>query len=119
MDTKPLSYLSLKTAVGPSFIHSKGLFAVAPIKKGEVVCVKGGHIFTRQYLKGIVARLGPAEVQIADDLFIGPLDEDERFQDLQLALAMFGAGEREADEKMLAGECKYALRLLREETHGG
>ena len=32
---------------------------------------------------------------------------------------MFGAGEREADEKMLAGECKSALRLLREETHGG
>ena len=48
-----------------------------------------------------------------------PLDEDERFRDLQLALAMFGAGEREADEKMLAGECKYALRLLREETYGG
>jgi hypothetical protein len=78
MDTKPLSYLSLKTAVGPSFIHSKGLFAVAPIKKGEVVCVKGGHIFTRQYLKDIADRLGPAEVQIGEDLFIGPLDEDER-----------------------------------------
>jgi hypothetical protein len=77
-ETKPLSYLSTKTAVRPSVIHGKGLFAAAPIKKGEVVCVKGGHIFTRQYLKGIVARLGPAEVQIADDLFIGPLDEDER-----------------------------------------
>jgi hypothetical protein len=78
MDTKPLSYLSPKTAVRPSPIHSKGLFAVTPIKKGEVVCVKGGHIFTRQYLKGIAARLGPAEVQIGDDLFVGPLDEGER-----------------------------------------
>jgi hypothetical protein len=44
-----------------------------------------------------------------------PLDEDERFSDLQLALAMFGAGDRDADEKMLAGECKYAVRILREE----
>jgi len=44
-----------------------------------------------------------------------PLDADERFKDLQLALAMFGAADREADEKMLAGECKYALRLLGEE----
>jgi len=43
------------------------------------------------------------------------LDDDERFSDLQLALAMFGAADLEADEKMLAGECKYALRVLREE----
>jgi hypothetical protein len=57
--------------------------------------------------------------QIEGEFATSPLDEDERFRDLQLALAMFGAGEREADEKMLAGECKYALRVLREETHGG
>jgi hypothetical protein len=42
------------------------------------------------------------------------LDNDERFSDLQYALAMFGASDREYDEKMLAEECKYALRLLRE-----
>ena len=30
------------------------------------------------------------------------LDDDERFSDLQLALAMFGASDREHDEKMLA-----------------
>jgi hypothetical protein len=41
------------------------------------------------------------------------LDDDERFRDLQLALAMFGAGDRESDEKMLTSECSYALRLLR------
>ena len=44
------------------------------------------------------------------------LDDDERFQDLQLALAMFGASEREADECMLAGRCRYALRVLRESS---
>lgn len=52
--------------------------------------------------------------QMEGEFAASPLDEDDRFRDLQLALAMFGAGEREADEKMLAGECKYALRLLRE-----
>jgi len=77
-ETKPLSYLSKKTAVKPSPIHGKGLFATAPIRKGEVVCVKGGHVFTGENLRGITARLGPAEIQIADDLFIGPLDEEER-----------------------------------------
>jgi hypothetical protein len=41
-----------------------------------------------------------------------PLDEDERFADLQLALALFGAADREHDERMLASECRYALRLL-------
>ena len=45
-----------------------------------------------------------------------PLDEDERFSDLQSALALFGAGEREHDERMLASECRYTLRLLHENT---
>ena len=50
--------------------------------------------------------------QMESEFAASPLDEDERFSDLQLALAMFGAAGREADEKMLAGECRYALRLL-------
>jgi hypothetical protein len=41
------------------------------------------------------------------------LDGDEQFRGLKLAIRMFGAGDREADEKVLAGECRYALRLLR------
>ena len=52
--------------------------------------------------------------QLEGEFATSDLDDDERFSDLQLALAMFGAGGREADEKMLAGECKYALRVLRE-----
>ena len=52
--------------------------------------------------------------QMEGEFATGDLDDDERFSDLQLALAMFGASDREYDEKMLTGECKYALRLLRE-----
>jgi SET domain-containing protein len=73
-----LSYISPKAAVKPSAIHGRGLFAVAPFKRGEVVCVKGGHIFDRERLKEIQPRLGSAEIQIGEDLFIGPLSDDER-----------------------------------------
>ncbi len=73
-----LSYLSPKTQVKPSAIHGRGLFAIAPIAQGEIVCIKGGHIFDRQTLRAVQPALGAAEIQIAEDLFIGPLTEEER-----------------------------------------
>src|ERR1700754_4830503 len=73
-----LSYLSPKVAPQESPIHGKGLFAVAPIAKGEVVCVKGGYIFDRQTLGSMPGWFRAAEVQVAEDLFVGPLGEDER-----------------------------------------
>jgi len=42
------------------------------------------------------------------------LEDDEQFRGLKLAIRMFGAGDREADEKAFAGECRYALSLLKE-----
>jgi len=66
-----LSYLSPKAAVRRSPIHGKGLFAVRAIKKGEIVAVKGGYIFDRRTLRKTQNVVGPAEIQIADDLFIG------------------------------------------------
>jgi SET domain-containing protein len=73
-----LSFISPKATVRESPIQGRGLFAVEPISKGEVVCVKGGHIFDRRILRQVQERLGPAEIQVAEDLFIGPLKEDER-----------------------------------------
>src|SRR6266705_674378 len=73
-----LSYLSDKTDVKQSPIYGKGLFAVEPIHKGEIVCVKGGHVFTGETLRNTSPSLGPAEIQIADDLFIGPVTQEER-----------------------------------------
>ena len=73
-----LSYISPKAAVRPSPIHGRGLFAVEPIARGEVVCVKGGHFFDRRRLEELTPRLGPAEIQIGEDLFIGPVEEAER-----------------------------------------
>ncbi len=73
-----LSYLSPKTFVQASAIQGRGLFAKAPIVRGEIVCIKGGHIFTRETLRAAQPALGPAEIQIAENLFIGPLTAEER-----------------------------------------
>jgi uncharacterized protein len=74
----PLSYRSPKTEVRESPIHGRGLFAIAPIAKGEVVAVKGGHIINRDQLREITPKLGPVEIQIGDDLFIAPVTPEER-----------------------------------------
>ena len=73
-----LSYISPKAAVKQSPNQGRGLFALEPIAKGETVCIKGGHIFNRRTLQEVTQALGPAEIQIGEDLFIGPLNEQER-----------------------------------------
>jgi hypothetical protein len=73
-----LSYISPKAAVRESRIHGRGLFAVEAITKDEIVAVKGGHVFDRRTLGDVEPLLGPAEIQIGEDLYIGPLAESER-----------------------------------------
>ena len=73
-----LSYISPKSIRRKSNIHGTGLFALAPFSKDEIVCVKGGYIFNRGRLEAMPDWYRAAEIQIADDLFIGPLDETER-----------------------------------------
>lgn len=73
-----MSYLSPKTEVRPSPIQGRGLFAREPIARGEIVAVKGGHIFDIKTLRHLQPSLGPAEIQIADDLYIGPTASADR-----------------------------------------
>jgi hypothetical protein len=73
-----LSYLSPKVAPRKSPIHGTGLFAVEAVAEGEVVCVKGGYIFNRERLGSMPEWYRAAEIQIAEDLFIGPMLEGER-----------------------------------------
>jgi hypothetical protein len=73
-----LTYLSPKTEVRESPIHGKGLFARQPIAAGEIVAVKGGHIFTEAQWVLLAPELGPAEIQISEDLFIAPAHLDQR-----------------------------------------
>ncbi|MDQ1612690.1 MAG: uncharacterized protein QOG00_2621 [Pyrinomonadaceae bacterium] len=73
-----LSYISPKAIVRESRIHGRGLFAVGAFAKDEIVAVKGGHVFDRRTLVEIEPVIGAAEIQIGEDLFIGPLAESER-----------------------------------------
>jgi uncharacterized protein len=73
-----LTYRSAKTEVRASAIHGQGLFAAHAIAAGEIVAVKGGHILTKAQWTALEPELGAAEIQIAEDLFIGPVRQDQR-----------------------------------------
>jgi uncharacterized protein len=73
-----LTYRSPKTEVRESRIHGRGLFAKAPVSRGEIVAVKGGYIVSKETWTGLERELGSAEIQIAEDLFIAPVEKDHR-----------------------------------------
>jgi SET domain-containing protein len=73
-----LTYRSPKTEVRASPIQGLGLFARQPIPRGEIVAVKGGHVLTRAAWTGLERKLGPAEIQLSEDLVIAPVSAEER-----------------------------------------
>ena len=74
----PLTYFSPKVEKRNSPIHGRGLFARQKIDAGEIVVVKGGYILTKTERDRIGRELGPSEIQISEDLFIGPATRRER-----------------------------------------
>lgn len=77
-DMNDLSYRSPKAEVRQSAIHGKGLFAKETIAAGEIVAVKGGYILTSERWAILEPRLGPADIQISEELFIAPTSQDQR-----------------------------------------
>jgi SET domain-containing protein len=73
-----LTYRAPTTEVRASPIHGKGLFAREDIRAGDIVAVKGGHVLTGAEWAPLREELGPAEIQISDDLFIAPARPAER-----------------------------------------
>ncbi len=73
-----LTYFSPKTEKRVSGIEGRGLFAREAISRGEVVVIKGGYVMTRAQRDEVGRRLGPAEIQVTEELFIGPVAEAER-----------------------------------------
>jgi len=67
----PASYLSPKTRIRKSPIHGRGLFARRPIRRGEIVAIKGGHILDRRALARVRRRIAAAYIQIDDGFYIG------------------------------------------------
>ncbi len=72
------SYISPKTKKGKaSRIHGRGLFANEPIRKNEIVAIKGGHIITRDQLRKRSKTIGDSYIQIDDDFFLAPISKRE------------------------------------------
>ena len=70
--TMDLTYFSPKTEKRGSGIEGRGLFAKEAISEGEIIVVKGGYVMTRAQRDHVEEHLGPAEIQITEELFIGP-----------------------------------------------
>ena len=73
-----LTYRSPSTEVRPSPIHGKGLFATRAIARGEIVAVKGGHVLTKQAWAALEPDLGPADIQVSENMFIAPVTQAQR-----------------------------------------
>ena len=71
----PASYRSPKTRVGPSPIEGRGLFARR--RKGEIVAIKGGHVYDARTLARVRRRVAASYIQIADGFFIGAVTAAE------------------------------------------
>src|SRR5271169_583859 len=73
-----LTFFSPKVEKRKSPIEGRGLFAKQQIKAGEIAVVKGGYILTKAQRDEIGRELGPSEIQITEDLFIGPATKRQR-----------------------------------------
>jgi uncharacterized protein len=72
------SYISPKARKGESsVIDRRGIIALEPIARHEIVAIKGGHIVTSATLSALPEPIRGSDVQIADDFFLAAVDEDE------------------------------------------
>ena len=72
------SYISPSAVKGqPSRIEGRGLVAVAPIAKDEMVAIKGGHVADTETVRSLPERLQNSGIQIADRFHLVALDDVE------------------------------------------
>jgi SET domain-containing protein len=71
------SYRSPKTRVRSSATHGRGLFAVRPIPKGDIVSVRGGHLLSRPQERKLRKPPGYWGYPITEELVLGPLTKGE------------------------------------------
>jgi uncharacterized protein len=71
------SYRSPKTRVRDSDVEGRGLFAVEPVAKDEIVAIKGGHILDEETFQRSKAIVGNSDVKIADGFHLGALSPEE------------------------------------------
>jgi len=73
-----LTWFSPKIEKRASGIHGRGLFAGESIARDEIVIVKGGYVLSEAQRDAVSLELGPSEIQITEELFIGPTTRAER-----------------------------------------
>lgn len=76
---KITSYLSPKVKrISESSISGNGLLCIEPIKKGELVAIKGGHIMDlKTFEEHFEPVVGMSILQIGENFIIGPTNKDE------------------------------------------
>ena len=71
------SYRSPKIEVRDNTLAGRGVVAIEPISKGEIVAVKVGHIVNREEVERITDEIGDFSLQIHDDFYLTPTTRDE------------------------------------------
>ena len=80
------SYITPKALKGTtSAIEGRGVRAVEPIARGEVVAVKGGHIIDDAILASNAEVIGNSDLQIADRLYLAAMDRSD-YEDVMMFL---------------------------------
>jgi uncharacterized protein len=71
------SYRSPKTEVRPSGVEGRGLFAVMPLARDEIVAIKGGHVISDATYERHKDVIGNSDIRIADGFHLAALHPDE------------------------------------------
>lgn len=80
------SYISPKAVKGQSSaIQGRGLVAVVPIGKDEIVAIKGGHVVDTATLRSLPERLRNSDIPIAEGFHLVAL-EDAEYEPVMLFL---------------------------------
>ena len=74
MPYTPSSYLSDKCEVHTAFGDQAGVYAVEPIRKGELVAIFGGTLYLGAAINDVPADVLHLGVQIEEDIYIVPTE---------------------------------------------
>ena len=71
------TYRSPKVEISDNTLAGRGVIAIAPVGKDEIVAIKAGNIITRTELGQATLDAGDMALQIDDDFYIAPRFPDE------------------------------------------
>lgn len=75
MLNQPTCYLSPKAAARLKTHREYGVYAIAPIQKGELLAMWGGEVVTQETFETLPERLRRLSIQVEESLFLVALNE--------------------------------------------